>query len=166
MRVLIPPHSQQYYILHLFLKFVKRHHFANKGLYSQSYGFSSGHVWMWELGNKEGWVPKNWCFWIVVLQKTLESSFYCKEIKPVNPKGNQHWIVIGRTDAEAPVLWLPYAKSQLIGKDLVAGKDWRQKEKRAAEDEMVRQHHWLNGHEFEQILRNSRGQRSLACCSP
>ena len=102
-----------------------------------SYGFPSSHVQMWELDHKEGWVVNNWCFWIV-LEKTLESPLDCKEIKAVNPKGNQPWIFIGRTDAEAPVLWPPDAKSQLIGKDPDAGKDWRQKEKGAAEDEMVR----------------------------
>ena len=106
--------------------------------YSQSYGFSSSYIWMWEVDHKEGWAPKNWCFLIVVLEKTLESPLNCKVIKPVNPRGNQPWIFIGRTDAEASVLWLPDAKSQLIGNDPDAGKDWRQKEKRAAEDEMVR----------------------------
>ena len=101
---------------------------------------------MWELDHKEGWVLKNWCFWIV-LDKTLESPLDCKEIKPVHPKGNQSWIIIGRTvaEAETPILWPPDAKSWLIGKDPDAGKDWRQKEKRAAEDEMVREHHWLMG---------------------
>ena len=103
---------------------------ANKGAYSQSYGFSSSHIWMWELDHKEGWVPKNWCFWTVVL-KTLGSPSECKEIKPVNPKGNQSWIFIGRTDAEAEtsILWPPGMKSWLIGKDSDAGKDWRQEEK-------------------------------------
>ena len=105
----------------------QRHHFADKGLSSQSYGFSSNHVWMCELDHKEGWVPKNWCFWNVALEKTLESLLNCQEIKPVNPKGNQPWIFIGRTDAEAeaPLLWPPDVKSQLIGKDPDAGKDWR-----------------------------------------
>ena len=100
------------------------HHFANKCPYSQSYGFSSSHVWMWELDHKESWVPKNWCFWIV-LEETLESPFNCTEIKPVNPKGNQSWIFIGKDDAEAeaPTLWPPDAKSQLTGKDPDAGKD-------------------------------------------
>ena len=102
----------------------QRHHFANKGPYSQSYGFSSSHVWMWELYHKEGWALKNWCFWTVVLEKTLERPFDCKEIKSVNPKGNQHWIFIGKIDAEtaAPVLWPPDAKGQLFGKDLIQGK--------------------------------------------
>ena len=108
-----------------------------KGLYSQSYGFSSSHVWRWELDHKEGWVPKNWCFWTVVLKKALESSLDRKEIKLTNPKGNQPWIFIGRTSAETPILWPPDAKSQLIGKDPDTGKDWRQREKGVAEDEMV-----------------------------
>ena len=117
----------------------QRHHFANKGPSSQGYGFSSGHVWMWELDHKEGWALKNGCFWTVVLEKTLDSPLDSKEIEPVNPKGNQPWIFIGRTDAEAeaPIFWPPDAKSWLIEKDPVAGKDWRQKEKGAAEDEMV-----------------------------
>ena len=129
----------------------QRHHFADKGLYSQSYGFCSSHKWMWELDHKEGWTLKNWCFWTVVLEKTLESPLDCKEIKLVNPKGNQPWIFIERTDAkaEAPVLWPPDVKRQLTGKDPNARKDWRQKEKRVAKDEMVRQHHRLSGHESE-----------------
>ena len=116
-----------------------RHHFANKGPYSQSYGFSSSHVWMWELDYKEGWSLKN-CFQTVVLETTLESPLDCKESKPVNPKGNQSWIFIGRTDAEvgAPILWPPDAKSRLIGKDPDAGKDWRQQETEVTENEMVR----------------------------
>ena len=135
---------------------------------SQSYGFSSSHVWMWELVHKESWAPKNRCFWNVVLGKTLESSLNCREIKLINPKENQHWVLIGRTDAEAesPILWPPDSKSWLIWRDLDAGKDWRQIEKGAVEDKMVRQHHWLNGHEFEQIPGDSGEQRSLACCSP
>ena len=105
----------------------QEHYIAHKGLCSQSYGFSSSHVWMWELDHKEGWALKNWCFWIVVLEKTLENPLDCKEIQPVNPKGNQSWIFIGRTDAEAEtlVLWSPDAKSWLIWKDPDAGKDWR-----------------------------------------
>ena len=121
---------------------------------------------MWELDNKKGWVPKNWCYWTMVLESTLESPLDCKEIKPVNPKGNQHWIFIGRTDAEALMLWPPYAKSQLIGKDPDSGKDWRQEEQGMTEDEIVGWHHQLNGHGFDQILRNSERQRSLVCCSP
>ena len=104
----------------------QRHYFTSKGLSSQSYGFSSSHVWMWELDYKESWVPKNWCFWSVVLEKTLESPLDCKEIQPVNAKGTQSWIFIGRTKAEAetPILWPPDAKNQLTGKDPDAGKDW------------------------------------------
>ena len=123
----------------------KRHYFANKGPSSQSYGFSSGHVWMWELDYKVSWVPKNWCFWTVVLEKTLESPLDCKEIQPAHPKGNQSWIFIGRTDAEGeiPILWSPDAKNWLIGKDPDAGKEWRQEEKGKTEDEIVGWHHWL-----------------------
>ena len=128
-----------------------RHYFPNIGLSSQSYDFSSSHVWMWELDYKESWAPKNWCFWSVVLEKTLESPLDCKDIQPVHPKGNQSWIFIGRTDAEAetPVLWPPDVKNWLIGKDPDAGKDWRQEEKGMTEDEMVGWHHRLSGHEFE-----------------
>ena len=107
----------------------QRHHLANKGLHSQSYGFSSSHIWMWELDHKEGWAPKNWCFWIVLHEKTLESPLDSKEVKPFNPKENQPWIFIGRTDAEAEatILWPPDVKSQLIGKDPDAERDWRQR---------------------------------------
>ena len=145
----------------------QRHHFADKGPYGQSYGFSSSHVWMWELDHKESWAPKNWCFWTVVLEKTLESPLNCKEIKPVNSKGNQSWIFIGRTDAEAeaPILWAPDVKGWLIRKDRDAGKDWRWEEKGKTEDEMVGWHHRLNGHEFEQAQGDGEGQGSLACCS-
>ena len=129
----------------------QRHYFANKGPSSQGYGFSSSHVWMWELYYKESWVLKNWCFWTVVLKKTLESPLDCKEIQPVHPKGNQSWIFTGKTDAkaEALILWSHYAKNWLIRKDPDAGKDWRREEKATREDEMVGWHHWLNGHEFE-----------------
>ena len=132
----------------------QRHYFANKDPSSQSYGFSSSHVWTWELDYKEsweGWVPKNWCFWTVVLEKTPESPLDCKEIKPVNPKGNQSCIFIGRTDAEAEtqILWPPDAQNWLIGKDPDAGKNWRQEEKGMTQDEMVGWHHRLDGHEFE-----------------
>ena len=144
----------------------QRYHFADKGPYSQSYDFSSSHVWIWELDHKEIWVLKNWCFLIVVLEKTLESPSDCKEIKPANPKGNQLWIFIGRADAEAPILWSPEAKSQLIGKDPNTGKNWRQEEKGTTEDEMVGWHHRLDGHEIEQALRDSEGQGSLVCCRP
>ena len=141
--------------------------FVYKGPSSQSYGFSSSHVWMWELDYKENWVPKNWCFSTVVLEKTLEGLLDYKEIQPVHPKGNQLWIFIGRTHtkAEAPILWLPDVKNWLIGKDPVAGKDWRQEEKEITEDEMVGWHHQLDGHEFEQAPGAADGQRSLVCCS-
>ena len=138
--------------------------FAN-GLHSQSYGFSSSHIWMWELDHKEGWVPKNWCFQIVVLEKTLQSSLDCKKIKPVNAKGNQPWIFIGRTGAEAPKLWPPDVKRWLTGKDPDAGKDWGQEEKGATQDEMVGWYHGLNGCESGQTPGDSEGQGSLACCS-
>ena len=129
----------------------QRHHFADKGLYSQSYGFSSSHAQMWELDQKESWGLKNWCFQTVVLENILESPLNSKEIKLVNPKGNQFWIFIGRTDAEteAPIFWPIDMKSQLIGKVPDARKDWGQ-EKGATEDEVVGRHHWLNEHEFEQ----------------
>ena len=130
-----------------------RYYFANKGPSSPSFGFSSSHVWMWELIYKESWVLKNWCFWTVVLEKTPESSLDCKEIQPVHPKGNQSWIFIGRTDAEAeaeaPLLGPHGVKNWLIWKDPDAEKDWRQEEKGTTEDEMVGWHHRLNGHEFE-----------------
>ena len=123
---------------------------------------------MWELDHKENWAPKNRCFWTVVLEKTLESPLNCKKIKPVNPRGNQLWIFMGRTDVEAetPILWPPDAESQLTGKDSAAGRDWRQQDKRMTEDEMVRWHHRHKGQEFEQTLGDSEGQGSLACCSP
>ena len=128
----------------------------------------SSHVWMWKLDHKEDWELKNWCFGTVVLKKTLESPLNCKEIKPVNLKGNQPWILIGRTDAvaEAPIFWLSDVKSWIIRKDPDAGKDWRQEEKGTTEDEMVGWHHQLNGHEFEQAPGDDEGQGSLACCSP
>ena len=144
-----------------------RHYFATKSTYNQSYGFSSSHVWMRELNYKESWAPKNWCFWTVVL-KTLERPLDCKEIQPVNPKGNQSWIFTGRTDTEAetPMHWPPGGKTWLIGKDPDAGKDWKQEEKGTREDEMVGWHHRLNKREFEQALGVGDGQGSLACCSP
>ena len=122
---------------------------------------------MWELDHEETWALKNWCCWTVVLEKTLESPLDCKEIQLVNPKGNQSWIFIGRTDVEAetPIIWPPDAKSWLIGKDSDAGKDWRQEEKGTTQDEMVGWHHQLNGHEFEQVLGVGDGQGSLVCCS-
>ena len=123
---------------------------------------------MWELDRKEGWAPKNWCFWISVSKKTLESPVDCKEIKPVNPKGNESLIFIGRTDAEAeaPILWPPDAKSQLIRKDPDAEENWRQEEKGMTEDRMVGWHHWLDGHEIEQAPGDGERQGSRACCSP
>ena len=144
----------------------QRHYFANKGPSNQGYGLSSGHVWMWELDYRENWVPKNWCFCTVVLEKTLESPLDCKEIQPVHPKGDQSCVFIGRTDVEAeiPKLWPPDTKSWLIGKDPDAGKDWGQEEKRSTEDEMVGWHHQLNGHGFGWTLGVGDGQGSLACC--
>ena len=129
--------------------------------------FSSSHAWMWELDYKESWALKNWCFQIVVLKKILESLLDCKEIKAVNPKGNQPLIFIGRTDAEAeaPIFWPPDTKGWLIRKDPDAWKDWRQ-EKGTTDDEMVGWHHRLNAHNFEQALGDGEGQGSLACCSP
>ena len=145
----------------------QRYYFSNKGPSSQSYGFSSSHVWMWELDHKESWALKNWCFWIVVLEKTLESPLDCKEVKPVNPKGNQPCIFTGRTDAEAeaPIHWTPDGKNWLIEKDPDARKGRRQ-EKWTMEDEMVGWHHQLDGQEFEQAPGAGDGQGGLACCSP
>ena len=122
----------------------------------------------WELDYKESWAPKNWCFWTVVLEKTLESPLDCKEIQPVHPKGNQSWIFIGRTDAEAetPTLWSPDVKNWLIRKGPDAGKDWRQEEKGMTEDEMFGWDHQLDGYQFEQALQVGDGQGSLVCCSP
>ena len=128
--------------------------------------FPSSHAWMWD--HKEGWALENWCFWTVVLEKTLESRLDSKDIKPVLPKGNQSWIFIGRTDAEAevPTLWSSDTKSQLTGKDPDARKDWGQEEKGTTEDEMVVWHYRLDGHELEWTQGDSEGQGSLACCSP
>ena len=144
----------------------QRHYSASKGLSSQGCGFSSGHLWMWELDYKESWALKNWCFWTVVLEKTLESPLDCKEIQPVHPKGDQSWVFIGRTDVEAetPVLWPPHAKSWLSGKDPDAEKDWGQEEKGMTEDEMVGWHHWLNGHRFGWTPGVGDEQGGLACC--
>ena len=143
----------------------QRHYFASKGPSSQGYGFSSGHVWMWELDCEESWALKNWWFWTVVLEKTLESSVDCKEIQPVHPKGDQSWVFIGRTDAETetPILWPLHAKSWLIGKDRDAGRDWGQEEKGTTEDEMAGWHHRLNEHEFEWTLGVGDGQGGLVC---
>ena len=133
----------------------------------EMYGCESTHVQMWELDHKEGWKLKNWCFWTVVLEKTLKSPLDSKVIKSFNPKGNQPWIFIGRTDAEAkaPVSWPHDAKSWLIGKDTDAGKDWRQEERGNTDNKMVGWHHWLNGHEFEPIPWDGKGQGNLVCCS-
>ena len=127
----------------------QRHYFANKGPSSKGYGFFSDHLWMWELDYKESWVPKNWCFWTMVLEKSLESPLDCREIQLVYPK-DQSWVFIGRTDVEAetPILWPPEAKGWLIGTDPDAGKDWGQEEKGTTEDEMAGWHYWLNGHGF------------------
>ena len=143
----------------------QRHYFVNKGPSCQGYGFSSGHVWMWELDYKESLALKNWCFWSVVLEKTLESPLDCKEIQPVHPKGDQSWVFIGSTDVEAenPILWPPDAKSWLIWKDPDARKDWGQ-EKGTTEDEMVGWHHQLNGHGFGWTPGVGDGQGGLACC--
>ena len=141
---------------------------TDKGLSNQSYGFSSSHVCTQELNHKESWAAKKWCFGIVVLEKTLENPLDTKEIKAVHPKGNQSLIFTGGTDveAEAPIYWSPDAKSQLIGKDSDAGKDWGQEEKGMTEDEMVGWHHWLDGHELEQAPGVGDGQGSLACYNP
>ena len=142
----------------------QRHYFADKGPYSQSYDFSSSHVWMWEQDNKNGRAPKNWCLQTVVLEKTLESPLDCKEIQPVNPEGNKPWIFIGKTDAEAdaPIPWSSDAKNQLIRKEPDAGKDWRQEEKGVTKGEIVGWHHRLN--RLEQTPGDDEGQGSLACC--
>ena len=117
----------------------QRHYFANKGPSSQGYGFSSSNIWMWELDSKESWAPKNWCFWTAVVEKTLASPLDSKQIQPVHSKGNQSWIFIGRTNAEAetPILWPPDAKNGLIWKDPDAGKDWRWEDKGRTENEVV-----------------------------
>ena len=144
----------------------ERHYFANKGPSSQGYGFSSSHVWKWELDCEEGWAPKNWCFWTVVLEKTLESLLDCKDIQPVHSEGNQPWDFFGRNDAKAetPVLWPAHAKSWLIGKDSDAGRGWGQEEKGTTEDEMAGWHHQLDGREFEWTPGDGDGQGGLACC--
>ena len=145
----------------------QRCYFADRGPYSQNYGFSSSHVWMWELDYKESWVSKNWCFRTVVLEKTPEGPLDYKEIKPVNLKGNQSWIFTGRTDAEAetPILWPPHAKNRLLGKDPDSRKDWRWEEKGMTEDEMVGWHHWWDGYESEWAPGVGDGQGGPACCS-
>ena len=130
-------HISPYYLV--FSRQKQRHYFANRGPSNQRYGFSSSHVWLWEQDHKEGWALKNWCFLTVVLEKTLESSLDSKEVKLVNLKGDQPWIIIGRTDAEAkdPILYPPEAESWLFGKDPDVRNDWRQEEKGVTEDEMV-----------------------------
>ena len=137
-------------------------------MYSESYGFSSSHLQVWKLDHKEDWVLKNWCFWTVVLEKTLESPLDCKVIQPVLSKGDQPWDFFGRNDAKAEtwIFWPPDGKNRLNGKDSDAGKDWRQEEKGMTEDKMVGSHHQLNGHEFEQAPGVGDGQGSLVCCSP
>ena len=144
----------------------QRHYLANKGPSSQSYGFFSNHVWMLELNHKESWVLKNWCFWTVVLEKTLEGPLECKEIQPAHSEGDQPWDYFGRNDAkaEAPVLWPPDGKSWLIGKDSDSGRDWRQEKKGTTEDEMAGCHHWLDGRESEWTPGVGDGQGGLACC--
>ena len=144
----------------------QRHYFANKGPSSQSYGFSSSHVWMWELDYKESWALKNWCFWTVVLEKTLESPLDFKEIKPVHPKGNQSRIFVGRTPAEAETQYFVHLmqRAGTLEKTLLGKIEGRRR--RGWQNEMVRWHHWLNGHEFEQAPGDGEGQGSLACCSP
>ena len=134
--------------------------------HTAGYGFSSGHVWMWELDCEEGWALKNWCFWTVVLEKTLERPLNCKEIQPVHFKGDQPWDVFGRNDvkAETPVLWPPYVMSWLFGKDSDAGRDWGQEEKGTTEVEMAGWHYWLDGRESQWTPRVGDGQGGLACC--
>ena len=145
----------------------QRHYFADRGPYTQRYGSSSSHVRMWELDHKESWAPKNWYFWTVVLEKTLESPLDFKGIKPVNPSRNQPWIFTGRThsEAEAPIIWPPDGKNWLIRKDPDTGKDWGREEKGMTEDEMVEWRHRHNGHELEQTPVIGDGQGSLVCCS-
>ena len=145
-----------------------RDHLADKDPCSWRCGFSSSHVQMWELGHKEDWALKNWCFWIVVLEKTLENPLDNKEIKPVNNKGSQPLIFFGRADGKvkSPRIWSYDAKSLLIGKDPDARKDWGQGKKGTTEDETEGWHHWFNRSEFEQTLGNSEEQGSLVCCSP
>ena len=145
----------------------QRHYFGNKGPSSQGYGFSRSHVWMWELDYKESWAQKNWCFWTVVLEKTLENPLDFKEIQPVHPKGDQSWVFTGGTDVEAetPKLWPPDVESWLIGKDPDAGKDWEQEEKGTTKDEMAGWYHWLYAHGFGWTLGVGDGQGGLVCCS-
>ena len=144
----------------------QRHYFGNKGP-SEQWCFSSSHVWIWGLDYKESWALKNWCFWIVLLEKTLESPLDCKEIQPVHSEGDQPWNFLGRTDAkaEAPVLWPPHAKSWFIGQDSDAGRDWGQEEKGTTENEMAGWHHRLDGRESEWTPGVGDGQGGLAYCN-
>ena len=146
----------------------QRHYFANKGPSSQSYDFSSSHVWMWELEYKESWALKNWCLWTAALEKTLESPLDCKEIQLVHPHGDQSWVFIGKPDAESetPILWPPDVKNWLIGKDPDAGRDWGQEEKGTTEHEMAGWHHWLDGRESQWTPGVGEGQGGLVYCSP
>ena len=162
---MFPPWKKSYDQPRLHIK-KQRHYFANKGLSSEGYGFFSGHVWMWELNCEESWVLKNWCFWTVVLEKTLDSPLDCKEIQLVHSEGDQPWDFFGRNDAKAetPVLWPLHEKSWLIGKDSDAGRDWGQEEKGTTEDEMSEWHHWLDGRESEWTLGVGDGQGGLVCC--
>ena len=143
-----------------------RHYSVDKGLYSQSYGLPSGHIQLWEMDCKEGRAPKNWCLQTVVMEKAPESPLYSKEIKPVNLKGDQSWILIGRTHADAAVFCSSDENSQLTKKVPDAGKDWGQKEKRASEDQIAEWLHWCNGHELGQTLEDGERQEGLACCGP
>ena len=145
-----------------------RHYFANKGLYSQGYGFSSTHVWMWELDYKESWVPKYWYFWTVLLEKTLESTINCREIQWVHPKGYQSWVFFGGLMLKqniSPILWPPDVETWLVWKEPDSGKDWGQEEKGTTEDEMVGWYHWQNGHGFGWTPAVGDGQGVLACWS-
>ena len=144
----------------------QRYYFANKGPSSQGYGFSSSHLWMWELDCEESWVLKSRYFWTAVLEKTLESPLDCKEIQPVHSEGDQSWVFFGRTDAKAetPIVWPPHAKSWLIRKGPDAGRDWGHEEKGTTEDEMAGWPHRLDGHEFEWTLGVGGEQGGLMCC--
>ena len=147
---------------------LKSRDITDKGPSSQSHNFSSNHVWMWELDQKESWMLKNWCFWTVVLEKTLESPLDGKEVQPVNPKGNQPWIFIRGTDveAEAPIRWPHGGKNWLIGKDPEAEKDSRKEEKETTENQMTGWFPQLNRYEDEQAPGDGEGQENLSCCSP
>ena len=162
---MLSPWKKSYYKPRQYTK-LQRHYFANKGPYSQSYGFSSSHIQMGELDHKESWASKNWCFQTVVLEKTLESSLDSKEMTPFNPKGNQPWIFIGRSNAEVgtPILWPLMWRANSLEKTLMLEKIEGRRRRRQVEK--VGWHHWLNGHDFEQILGDTEGPGSLSCCSP